>query len=259
MEENKKQICRTLRVQTGIIHVYFRGYMGNRIFLDDDDRMEFLYRCQDISEIYMGEIFAFVLMDNYAHLIISSDNLTSNTKGLLQGYSQWFNHKHGLSGKVFESPFNSALMYSEMMIIESTLYILSNPVKLEICKHPSEYEWSSYNYYFSDRPTMNNYILTQRIFVRKYFKNLTELDNAINNFNMGLDEVVDRSLVTWYRPSDSFVSRQLSLILHSRNLIELGIDEVKQVIISLRNFTGASDKQLALLTHLDYEFVSKVF
>jgi len=255
MGEIIKQNKRIPRIQTGVIHVYFRGYIGNKIFLDDDDRMEFLYRCQDISEIYMGEIFAFVLMDSYAHLIISSDNLTSNTKGLLQGYSQWFNHKHGLSGKVFESPFNSAIINSTKMILESTLEILSNPLKLNICYHPSEYQWSSYKYYFSDRPVMNNYILTERKYIRKYCKNQSELDCAIYNFSKGFSEVTERSTDTWFRPSDSFVCKQLALILNDRDIFELGIVEMKQVIKVLRNVTGASDRQLALLTHSGYELV----
>ncbi|MFA5849911.1 MAG: hypothetical protein WC833_08505 [Bacteroidales bacterium] len=259
MEEIKKQKKRTSRIQSGIIHVHFRGHLGNKIFLDDDDKMEFLYRCQDISEIYMGEIFAFVLMDSYAHLIISSDNLTSNTKKVLQGYSMWFNHKHGLSGKVFEYPFNSAIITSIKMIIESTLDILSNPIKLKKCSHPSEYEWSSYHYYFSKSPLMNNFILTQSIYIRKYFKNQSELDSAINNFSEGFFEVTDRCEDTWYKPSDSFVSKHLTLILNERNIFELGADEMEQTIKLLRNVTGASYKQLALLTHSDYESVKKLY
>ena len=253
----KNEKARIPRVQSGNIHVYIRGNSRYNVFYDDNDRTEFLSRCYCSAEKHMVTIYAFVIMDNHVHLQISTDKLSKFVRDFLQGYSQWYNHKHGLSDKLFKSPFSSACKYSEKWILDSILYILNNPVKSKICKHPSEYLWSSYSQYFSDCSPLNKYIRVDKFFIREQFKNIYALDKAVINFGAGLNEIKEESNFTWSRLSDSIVSKNLGLILNNRDLFCLTEEEIKAIILTLRNETNASFRQIASLTHTEYGFVRR--
>lgn len=257
---DKPRIGNKPRIQAGNIHVYFRGNCRFNIFYDDNDRIEFLIRCNNTAVKHDTKILAFVLMDNHVHLQIETNSVTNFVRDLLKGYVQWYNRKNGLSDKLFKSPFSSACKYSNDWITNSILYILNNPIKARICEHPSEYLWSSYHLYFGKRHQLQKYInididLINRI--NKIFQGKNTLDDAIINFKADINELRDKNDGVWTRTTDALVIKHLNLILGKRNIYQINSDEMIKIIIALRNETGATYRQIASVTHQSYDYVRK--
>ena len=65
-------MSRPLRIEFpgAIYHLMSRGNARQDIVLDDGDRQRLLDRLEEVTVRYMGEVFAFVLMTNHAHLFL---------------------------------------------------------------------------------------------------------------------------------------------------------------------------------------------
>lgn len=248
----------TPRSQEGFIHVYVHGNQNTAIFIDDRDRLEFLRRCHSCAEKQKVAVLAYVLMEDHVHLQLYTKNITDYMRYLLQGYSQWFNSRHGLCDRLFKSPFDSVCGESVSWVMDSILYILSHPVRLKMCKHPSEYKWSSYSHYFSNNLSVEKNIQVNENFVRQNFADSDKLDKAILNFKKGINEIKESGQYTWSGPSEQFVRKHLKLILGGREAGDIKKNEIKQFVISLRNETGASYMQIASAIHTEYAYVRKV-
>ncbi len=262
MEGKNFSIGRKPRIQSGNIHVYFRGNCRFNIFYDDKDRIEFLIRCNNTALKHETKILAFVLMDNHVHLQIETNSVTNFVRDLLKGYVQWYNRKNGLADKLFKSPFSSACKYSNEWITNSILYILHNPIKARICTHPSEYLWSSYHFYLGKRHQLQKYINIDINSINRInwiFLEKNTLDDAIINFKADLNELRDKGDGVWTRTSDAQVIKHLNLLLGRRNIYQISSEEMIKIIIALRNETGASYRQIASVTHQSYEYVRRHF
>ncbi len=257
MEGKMKKLGRNPRIQSGNIHVYFRGNCRFNIFYDDKDRIEFLTRCNNIAQKHKTKILAFVLMDNHVHLQLITNNLTNFVRDLLKGYVQWYNRKNGLSDKLFKTPFSSACKYSDFWIENSILYILNNPLKSKICKHPSEYIWSSYHFHFSKRNHLEKYINIDTEFLNHIYPDRKSLDSAIINYKADLGEIKEKGSDIWTRTTDGLVIKCLKTLLGDRIIYQISDDEMVELIISLRKESGASYRQIASVTHQSYEFVRR--
>lgn len=253
----KPHIRKKPRIQAGNIHVYFRGNCRFNIFYDDKDRIEFLIRCNNTAIKHETKILAFVLMDNHVHLQIETNSVTSFVRDLLKGYVQWYNRKNGLSDKLFKTPFSSACKYSNEWILKSILYILNNPIKARLCKHPSEYLWSSYHLYFGKKHQLQKYINIDIDLINRIFHGKDTLDDAIINFKADIYELRDKGDSVWTRTPDALVIKHLNILLSGKNIYQLSPDEMINIIIALRHETGATYRQIASVTHQCYEYVRK--
>ncbi|MCX6752480.1 MAG: transposase [Candidatus Nomurabacteria bacterium] len=172
-----------------IAHIYNRGNNKEKIFFDDQDYKAFLFRLAlalgfDQKEL-RGEkllsmpysririksegkskfkINAFCLMPNHFHFLIEQCGDISISKlisRVCSSYSKYINNKYGRVGHAFQDCFKAVLIENNPQLMWTSAYIHMNPVKDKIVKHPSEYLWSSYNDYASDRnlPIINKELL----------------------------------------------------------------------------------------------------
>ncbi len=101
-----------------IHHVLLRGIEGRRIFLDDDDRGDFLDRlARQIAE-GRGSCFAWTLMPSHVHLLLRTGErpLSEVMRRLNTGYARAFNLRHRRSGCLFQDRFCSILVEDEAFI-----------------------------------------------------------------------------------------------------------------------------------------------
>ncbi len=173
------------RIQEGNIHNYFRGNNRKIVFYNDNDKIEFLKRCNRFSKQYETTILEFVLMDNHVHLQVDTKNDSGFMKSLQMSYVQWYNHHHNLSDKLFKTPFNSACKFTEDWIIDSMLYILKNPVKANICQKPSDFKWSSIGFHFNGDSPLREFIDVDTSIMDKHFKTKANLEKAIMEYSRG--------------------------------------------------------------------------
>ncbi len=114
-----------------IHHVLLRGIEGRRIFLDDDDRGDFLDRlARQIAE-GRGSCFAWTLMPNHVHLLLRTGErpLSEAMRRLNTGYARAFNLRNQRRGYLFQGRFRSILVEDDAHLRVVLRYIHLNPVR----------------------------------------------------------------------------------------------------------------------------------
>lgn len=162
-----------------IFHVYNRGNNKEKIFFDEQDYRAFLFRlglCLGFIEEELNKekliampysriritdtvknnfkLYAFSLMPNHFHLLIEQVGDISISKlisKICTSYSKYANKKHKRVGHIFQDKFKAVLIENNPQLMWTSSYIHMNAVKDGLVKHPSEYKWSSFNDYVSDR------------------------------------------------------------------------------------------------------------
>lgn len=129
-----------------IYHVTTRGNGGEDIYIDDQDRQQFLTVLGEVVSRAGWLVHAYVLMDNHYHLLIETPNanLSRGMRQLNGVYTQRFNSTHGSGGRVFQGRFKAILVEPNGALLELCRYLVLNPLRLKSVKNISRYRWSSY-------------------------------------------------------------------------------------------------------------------
>lgn len=85
-------------------------------------------------------------MTNHWHVVVQTPaaDISAGIHRLNWLYAYRFNERHGYSGHVFESRFNSVLIESDRQLLEAARYVELNPVRARICLDPADWPWSSH-------------------------------------------------------------------------------------------------------------------
>lgn len=141
-------MVRPLRIQYAgaVYHLTARGNERKPIVRDDKDRWLFLRVLQDTVESYGILIHSWVLMDNHYHLLVETpeSNLSLALRHLNGVYTQRFNRRHNRYGHLFQGRYKSILVHKDSYLKELCRYVVLNPFRAGMVKHPREWAWSSY-------------------------------------------------------------------------------------------------------------------
>ncbi|MCX6551280.1 MAG: transposase [Acidobacteria bacterium] len=141
-------MARPLRIlfAGAVYHVMARGNAKGLIFLDDLDHRRFLTVLEDTLRRFGIVCHAFCLMPNHYHLAVVTPaaNLSAAIKHLNGVYSQWWNRRHGRCGHVFQGRFKAQVIQKDPYLLVACRYIVLNPVRAGLVKHPQDWRWSSY-------------------------------------------------------------------------------------------------------------------
>lgn len=129
-----------------IYHVTTRGNGGEDIFIEDQDRVQFLAVLAEVVSRTGWQVYAYVLMDNHYHLVIETPvaNLSRGMRQLNGVYTQRFNSQHGINGRVFQGRFKAILVEPDGYVLELCRHVVLNPLRLKAVKNISRYRWGSY-------------------------------------------------------------------------------------------------------------------
>lgn len=129
------------------VHTITRGNNRDKVFLDENDKKFYLSCLYDSSIRFDTSIYAYVLMDNHIHLLISS-SIASNISKFMQHigrqYVPYYNRKYSHTGTLWEGRFKASLVDDEQYLLSCYRYIELNPVRANMVKDPGQYNWSSY-------------------------------------------------------------------------------------------------------------------
>jgi REP element-mobilizing transposase RayT len=187
-----------------IVHVYNRGNNKEKIFFDEQDYKAFLFRlglCLGLTEKELNQekltampysriritetdknnfkLHAFCLMSNHFHLLIEQVADVSISKlmsKLCTSYSKYINKKYKKVGHTFQDCFKATLIKTNPQLMWTSAYIHMNPVKDKIAKHPSDYQWSSYN----DYNNRNSLIVTKKLLVETFGDQKSFMEETLN-------------------------------------------------------------------------------
>ncbi len=131
----------------GILHhVIIRGIERREIFLDDEDREDFLNRMTNLLPDTHVSCYAWSLMPNHAHLLLRTGDepLATLMRRLLTGYAIKFNNRYGRHGPLFQNRYKSIICQEDAYLKELVRYIHLNPLRAEILN--SIHELNTYPY-----------------------------------------------------------------------------------------------------------------
>jgi putative transposase len=117
-------------------HVMARGIEKRAIFMDEDDRVQFVNRIRKCVAETGISIYAWALMPNHVHFLIQTGNvpISKFMQKLLTGYAVYFNKKYDRVGHLFQNRFKSVVVQAETYLLKLIGYIHLNPLKSEIVK-----------------------------------------------------------------------------------------------------------------------------
>ncbi|MDD4600545.1 hypothetical protein SDC9_13785 [bioreactor metagenome] len=131
-----------------VYHVIARGNNQEDIFKGQSDKRYYLNLLQKYKKKYPYSLYAYVLMDNHVHLLISvmEDPLSKIMQGVQQSYTQYFNNRYSHLGHIFQQRYKAILCNNDSYLITLMRYIHQNPVRAGI-SNGLDYHWSSHKAY----------------------------------------------------------------------------------------------------------------
>ncbi|MDT8384348.1 MAG: transposase [Gammaproteobacteria bacterium] len=149
-------MARPLRIEFpgALYHVTSRGDRREPIFEDDENRLMFLGILEEVVTRFNWMCHAYCLMTNHYHLVVETPdgNLSKGMRQLNGMYTQASNRRHGRTGHLFQGRFKGILVDKESYLLELARYVVLNPVRAGMVKHPGKYPWSSYRAMLGDAP-----------------------------------------------------------------------------------------------------------
>jgi len=130
-------------------HIIVRGNHRQDIFLDEQDRLEYLSRVSHYKGKTGFILYSYVLMSNHVHLLIETPK--SPVSKIMQlinfTYTRYFNRQHGKVGHLFQGRYKAILCDRDEYLLALVRYIHLNPVRANIVSLPDEHLWSSHSEY----------------------------------------------------------------------------------------------------------------
>jgi len=141
-------MARPLRVEYpgAVYHITSRGNARAAIFLDDEDREQFLDTLAGVIKRFGWVCHAYCLMDNHYHLVIETPgaNLCHGMRQLNGVYTQRFNRRHDRVGHIYQGRYKAILVERDAYLLELCRYVVLNPVRANMVEDVSHWPWSSY-------------------------------------------------------------------------------------------------------------------
>jgi REP element-mobilizing transposase RayT len=116
-------MARPLRIELagGLYHVTSRGDRREDIYVNDEDRSEWVRVFGEVCERFNWRCHAYCLMTNHYHIVVETadGNLSQGMRQLNGVYTQRFNLRHHLVGYLFQGRYKAILVERETYLLES--------------------------------------------------------------------------------------------------------------------------------------------
>ena len=174
-------------------HIYSRSIAGYKIFNDATDFERFynlLNLCRFCNFDYkystfmrlslefqldvmislkkennaLVEIIAYCLMPTHIHLLVKQlkeEGISKFMARVLNAYSKYFNTRHGRLGPLWSGRFKNVLIQNDEYLLHLTRYIHLNPTSAGLVNSPTEWQYSSYNYFIDPVNSRPDFITPQ--------------------------------------------------------------------------------------------------
>jgi len=213
-----------------------RGLSRRDIFLEDKGRESFLDLLSDITRLWKVQIYAYCLLDNHYHLL-----LTTPTAGLsramrhLDGiYTQRFNRAHHRDGPLFRGRYKAILIDAEEYFLSVVRYIHQNAVTAGVVSEVDRYRWSSHWGYLHKKECPR-WLNTQSVMsrfggLREYQEFMhSEIEKEVKNFYKTPYQkpiLGDKGFIERVREKLGDKARVEEAKPESRRVFALGIEEI---------------------------------
>lgn len=129
-------------------HVVQRGHNRNAVFCEPADYEFYLTNLIEWKAHYDVAVYAWCLMTNHVHLILSPRNeglaISALMRRLSARQARYVNRLERRSGSLWGGRFKCSIVDTDAYLLACMRYVDLNPVNAGLCKHPADYRWSSY-------------------------------------------------------------------------------------------------------------------
>ena len=176
--------------EPAVYHVMSRTALDGFV-LGDSEKEFLMNLIKRLSRVYFARVLGFCLMGNHFHLLVRMDtgedydeeeikrrykhyygegskaevhdaerieglrekwgDLSEYIKEIKQGFSRFYNKRHGRKGFFWSERFKSVIVDQGETLINCLAYIDLNPVRAGITKRPESYRWCSLGYHVQGR------------------------------------------------------------------------------------------------------------
>ncbi len=263
-----------------LYHITSRGNAKQDIFVNDEDRIEFLEILRKARNRYNAIIYAYCLMDNHYHLLVETPdaNISQLMRQLNGVYTQRYNFTHRKTGHLFQGRFKSILVQQDLYLLELCRYIVLNPVRAGMVKAAKDWPWSSYratahlsrkiDWVNSDWVLSNfsdntkNAVKQYRIFVSEGKKNGSPWNNLNNQILLGDKPFVDGAIE---KLKSKMIDKEISLTINqprlkakSLNVYRINYKTRNEAICEAYLSGGYSMKEIGEYFSVHYSTVSRI-
>jgi REP element-mobilizing transposase RayT len=150
-------------------HVTARGVNRRPIFLEDEERRQFLARLDTVLRWSGARCYAWALMPNHAHLLLRRGEATlgETLHRLLLMHAMRFNEAHARVGHLFQNRAWTHEVESDEEFLVQVRYIHGNPFRAGIVSsldELAEYPWTGHSALLGNHPAPfqdTGYVLRQ--------------------------------------------------------------------------------------------------
>jgi len=187
-----------LEYEGAIYHVMARGNERSAIFRLNSDRMRFLEKLGESSEVFRVRVYAYTLMQNHWHGLIETPrgNLSAFMQQFNTSYTVYYNTKHQRVGHLYSGRYKAPLVQGDDYLVRLVRYIHLNPIRIPMLKDASRdekvmrlraYRWSSHQAYAGLAPRQE--WLDYAPLLALVAENAPRLSGAYSHFvEAGIDE-----------------------------------------------------------------------
>ena len=237
---------------TGIYHVMLRGINQQQIFEDSEDCEKFLQILKSCKAISEFKLYAYCLMGNHIHLLVHevTEPIDQFKKRIATRFVYWYNIKYQRVGHLFQDRFKSEPVEDDAYFLTVLRYIHQNPIKAGICKKIEQYQYSSFNGFFSKNDLIDNdfvlNIISKDDFIT--FNNEPSFENCL--------EIEDNLPV---KVTDEQAQKIIQKYSKCNNVAEFQALDIKTRDKCLKKFkdNGLSIRQISRLTGVSFGTVRK--
>lgn len=235
-------MARPLRIEYpgAYYHVMNRGLSRRDIFLEDKGRESFLDLLSDITRLWKIEIYAYCLMNNHYHLLLSTPALgLSRAMRHLDGiYTQKFNRVHHRDGPLFRGRYKAILIDAEAYFLSVLRYIHRNPLGAGSARDMDHYRWSSHWGYLNKKQCpkwLNTESVMSRFGGLKDYRSYveSEIEEEIDDFYKGAYQkpiLGDKGFVHRVRERLGERAKVEASKPESRQVFGLGVEEIVRAV-----------------------------
>jgi len=228
--------------KTGIYHIMLRGIDKRDIFLSRTDYEKFIEYIGKTKEKVEFQVYAYCLMTNHIHMLLKTEKqeIGDIVRRITVGYAQYHNIRNGRTGHLFQNRFKSEVVDNDGYFLTVLRYIHQNPLNAGVVESIRDYKWSSYNEYISKKEIIDH------TYALSFFSSIEDFEIYTKEKNE--DKCLEFNIGKRY--SDEALKLLISSFINISELYELEIEHRDKMLRSVKESTGASNRQLARVLNI---------
>jgi REP element-mobilizing transposase RayT len=179
-----------LESPVSLFHIMAHSIEGKYLFLDDQDRNEFLSRFAKGLTGSDFQCYAWTLMDDHYHIFIKTSHLPLSKlmRALNSGYARYYNKKYGRRGYLFQDRFQSVLCQDQDYAVQLIKYIHLNPLragKVQSLEQLKDWVWCGHGFLLGPKNAMGEKFQNRLECLRRFGDNETD---AVKGYLQSLEQ-----------------------------------------------------------------------